>query len=197
MAAPSKVIDTKQPHVMYVERSAVRVVAFNSAGEVAVVYAARDNYYKLPGGGTDPDEEHETAVHREMKEEMGGLIKLREAGCIAITEEYRNDLRQMSYCYCADLVDDSGAPALTKDEVQDELAHSWMAVDEAKRAMAAAEPTTELGRFIKERDLFLLDAATKDVGKWWSIINWVLGCGLEPETLSRHHNNRFSYWNPF
>ncbi|KAK0733013.1 NUDIX hydrolase domain-like protein [Lasiosphaeria miniovina] len=143
MAAPSQVIGLKQPQVKYVDRFVVRVVAFNSAGEVAIIHAKRDNYYKFPGGGIDPDEEHETAVHQEMKEETGCLIKLRQGGCVTITEEYRSDLHQLSHCYSADLVDDSGAPALTEDE--------------AKRAMAATEPTTELSRFIKERDMFLLD----------------------------------------
>jgi 8-oxo-dGTP diphosphatase len=156
-----KIIGTKAADVSYISRSAVRAVVFNAAGEVAIIFAERDNYFKLPGGGIDPGECDLKAVQREMEEETGCLIKIRD-GCIATTEEFRNDLHQISYCYCADLVDDSRKPTLTEDEISDKLSHSWMPVEEAKRAMSAAEPTSELGQFIKERDMYLLDVATRE-----------------------------------
>ena len=126
---PPKTIGTKDPSKPYNDRLAVRVVAFNAAGQVAILYAQRDNYYKLPGGGIDPDEDHATAVHREFAEETGGLIQLRDGGCVATTLEFRGDLRQVSYCYCADLVDGSGKPCLTEDEIGDRLGHLWVAVE--------------------------------------------------------------------
>ncbi|KAK3345816.1 hypothetical protein B0T25DRAFT_520370 [Lasiosphaeria hispida] len=98
---------------------------------------------------------------RESAEETGGLIKLRDGGRVATTQEFRNDLRQVSFCYCADLVDDSGKPSLTEDEISDKLSHSWVDVEEAKKVMAGVQPTSELGRYIKERDLYLLEDATK------------------------------------
>lgn len=156
-----KVIGSQDPAVSYTDRQAVRVVAFNAKGEVAIIYAKRENYYKLPGDGIDPDEEHEAAAKREFQEETGGLIKLRAGECVATTKEYRFDLRQMSYCYTADLVDDSGKPSLTEEEVGDGLGHMWVAVDEGRKLMAAAEPTSEFGRFIKERDVYLLEEATR------------------------------------
>lgn len=166
MAAPAfptpKVIGTKRPEVSYEERSAARVVAFNAAGKVAIVYAKRDGYYKLPGGGIDPGEQHEEAAMREMQEETGGLIKIRSnLGCVATTEEYRNHLHQMSYCYVADVWDDSGSPNLTTEEISHGLGHLWMSVDEAKSKMAQAEPRSELGLYIKERDIYLLEEATR------------------------------------
>lgn len=158
---PSKTLGARKAGVTYVDRLAVRVITFNGAGEVAIIHAKRDNYFKLPGGGIDPDEDHEAAVQREMQEETGCVIKLRDSGCIATTEEYRNDLHQRSYCYCADLVDDSGKPTLTDEEVLDKLGHLWVPVEKAMELMGAAEPTSELGRFIKDRDIFLLDIATR------------------------------------
>ncbi|OBT87950.1 hypothetical protein VE02_04530 [Pseudogymnoascus sp. 03VT05] len=166
MSAPvfptPKVIGTKRPEVSYKKRSAARVIAFNAAGEVAIVYAKREKYYKLPGGGIDPGEQHEMAALREMQEETGGIVKIRsDLGCVATTEEYRNDLHQMSYCYVADVVDDSGSPSLTEDEVNDGLGHLWLSVDEAKTRMAEAEQRSELGLYIKERDIYLLDEAIR------------------------------------
>lgn len=157
---PSKAIGTKNPSMTYTERSSARVVAFNAAGQIAIIYVKKENYYKLPGG-IEPGEDHETALHREMQEETGCLIKLRDVGCIATTEKYRGHLHQVSYCYCADLLDDSGQPNLTNEELEDGLGHSWMSVEEAKRVMVAAEPTSEFGRSVKERDTWLLDVATR------------------------------------
>lgn len=61
-----KVIRTSRPEVSYKARSAARVVAFNAAGEVAIVYAKRKRYYKLPGGGINPGEQHEASALHEM-----------------------------------------------------------------------------------------------------------------------------------
>jgi 8-oxo-dGTP pyrophosphatase MutT (NUDIX family) len=156
-----KVIGTEKADVSYTDRQAVRVVAFNPDGEVAIIYAKRDNYYKLPGGGIEPDEDHATAAKREFQEETGGAIELRSSNCIATTKEFRFHLRQVSYCYVADLVDDTGEPNLSDEEIEDGLGHLWVSVEEAKRLMAAAVPTSEFGRFVKERDIYLLDEATK------------------------------------
>jgi 8-oxo-dGTP diphosphatase len=85
---------------------------------VAITYAMRDNYYKLPSGGIDPGEDHDVAAHREMIEETGGTIKLRESGYIAAIEEFCNDLYPISFCYYVELVDGSRKPDLTKDEIK-------------------------------------------------------------------------------
>lgn len=157
-----KIIGAAQPGASYTDRRAVRVVAFNAAGEVAILYAERENYYKLPGGGIEAGEDHEAAAKREFEEETGGLIKLRSDGCIATTKEFRGHLCQVSYCYCADLVDGSGKPNLTEEEIDDGLAHLWVSVAEAKKLMAAAEPTSDFGRSVKARDMYLLGEATQE-----------------------------------
>lgn len=131
----------------------MRVVTFNAKGELAGLYAKRDNFYKPTGGGIGRGEDHETAVKRWFREATGGLIKLHSNVCVAITKEFRNGPQQVSHCYVADLVDDSGEPALTEGEIGD--GHSWVSVRRAQRTMTVAEPTSELGRFIKERDIYL------------------------------------------
>ncbi|KAI1171309.1 NUDIX hydrolase domain-like protein [Nemania sp. FL0916] len=157
-----KTIGTKQPEVSYVDRYAVRVVTLNATGHVALIHAQKDNYYKLPGGGIELDEEHMVAAAREVQEETGAVVAMRAAaGCIATTEEFRNDLHQISYLYAADVVDASGKPELTADELVDGLTHEWIPVRQALAKMAAAEPTSELGRFIKARDIYLLGEAIR------------------------------------
>ncbi len=49
-----------------------------------------------------------------------------------------------------------GGVELTEEEVEDGLGHEWIAVGEVLTVMGGVVPTSELGRFIQERDLFLM-----------------------------------------
>lgn len=153
---PPKAIGTKRPATSYRDRFAVRVVVQNAAGEVAIIHIKEGNFYKLPGGSVELDEDHMEAAHREVLEETGATISIH-SDCFATTEEYRMDLHQISYCYCADLVDDSGKPELTEEELVDGFSHSWMPFNKALEAIKAAEPTSELGQYIRKRDIYLLE----------------------------------------
>ncbi|KAI1290976.1 NUDIX hydrolase domain-like protein [Xylaria venustula] len=158
----TKVIGNKQPDMLYTDRYAVRAVALNSKGEVALIYAKKGNYYKLPGGGIEADEDHAEAAAREVQEETGAVVSIRKNdGCIANTEEFRNDLHQISYAYIADVVNAVGQPELTEEELADGLIHEWVPVRQALDKMSGVEPTSVLGQFIKERDVYILGEAAK------------------------------------
>ena len=161
-AVHHKVIGSRQLAVTYRDRISVRVVVFNATGEVALMRCAKEDYYKLPGGGVEPGEDQATAAQRELLEETGCLIRLRDGGCFATTEEFRRHNHQVSFCYRADLVEDTGRLDLTEEELEDELTCCWMPAVEARRVMDAAVPTSEFGRFVRERDLWVLDRAVED-----------------------------------
>ncbi|KAL7932634.1 NUDIX hydrolase domain-like protein [Trichoderma chlorosporum] len=162
MNAPNhKIIGTRLPGKSYTNRTSTRVVALKPSGEIAIIYVKEGNYYKLPGGGIEADESHADAALREVKEETGAVIALRNADYFATTEEFRFHLHQTSYCYLADVVDDSGEPCLTEEELADGFVHQWMTVNRALEAMSAAEPTTEFGCFVKERDVYVLTEAMR------------------------------------
>ncbi|KAM0466827.1 hypothetical protein ACHAPV_000336 [Trichoderma viride] len=57
--------------MFYNSRYALRIVALNISGDIAVIYAEKGNYYKLPGGGIDKDEDHHSAAQREVEEKRG------------------------------------------------------------------------------------------------------------------------------
>jgi len=78
-------------------------------------------------------------------------------------EEWRNDLHQHSSCYVARLLEDTGAPELTELERAEGLRHEWLGVGEAIEVMEESRPTSELGRFIRERDLFFVREFAKMV----------------------------------
>jgi len=83
-------------------------------------------------------------------------------------EEWRNDLHQHSYCYVARLLEDTGRPELTEQELAEGLKHEWLSVPEAIAAIRNSKPTSELGKFIKERDLFFVESFAK---LKWSLID--------------------------
>ncbi|KAF2669862.1 hypothetical protein BT63DRAFT_423842 [Microthyrium microscopicum] len=158
---PSKIIGSKQENTNYTERAAVRVITQNSAKQIIIIHAAKENYYKLPGGGVElEDTDHAIAAQREAMEETGCEVTP-EREYFASVEEWRNDLHQFSYCYRATLVKDTGNVELTEDEVEDGLKHEWVSVESALEKMKGAEPTSLLGRFIKERDIFFVQEFLK------------------------------------
>ncbi|KAL7944574.1 NUDIX hydrolase domain-like protein [Trichoderma barbatum] len=156
-----KTIGAKQLETTYICRYAVRVVALKPLKEIAIIYVDKGNYYKLPGGGIKRDEEHLNAARRKVQEETGAIISLRNTNCIATTEELHNNLYQISYCYLADILDATGSPSLTEEERADGLSHQWMPINKALEAIVLVKPTSELGRYIHKRDVYLLTEAKK------------------------------------
>ncbi|KAK4548759.1 hypothetical protein LTR36_008532 [Oleoguttula mirabilis] len=154
-ATARKVIGSKQDRE-YVERTAVRLIIYNGRGEIVILSVAKGSYLKLPGGGIEGEEDHTVAAEREAMEETGCRVSVGNE-CIGVCEEWRNDLHQLSYCYRARLIEDTGAVHLTEEELGDGLQHQWCAPEAALSKMRGSTPTTQLGQFIKERDSFFLE----------------------------------------
>ena len=141
----------------YVDRNAVQVIDPNTDQEKIILYASRGGYYKLPGGGVNADEDHRFAGEREAMEETGCRITM-DAECTATSEEWQNDPHQISYCYAARLVEDTGKTELMDDELVEGLgSQGWMSVETALQKMKTCEPASELGRVFRERDPFFLE----------------------------------------
>ena len=52
-------------------RRAARIVLLDETGQVAIIYASKSNYYKIPGDGVEDGEDFEAAALRETVEESG------------------------------------------------------------------------------------------------------------------------------
>ncbi|KAL7946593.1 NUDIX hydrolase domain-like protein [Trichoderma barbatum] len=156
-----KLIGTRNPSKTYTDRQSTRVVAIQPSGEIALLYVKEGSYYKLPGGGIEAEESQADAAVREVREETGAIVTLRNTGCFATTEEFRLHHHQISFCYLADVVDGTGEPCLTEEELADGYVHLWMTVNQALEAMSAAEPTTDFGCSVKERDIYVLTEAQR------------------------------------
>ncbi|PYI56941.1 NUDIX domain-containing protein [Paenibacillus flagellatus] len=140
----------------YRVRKAARAVVFDLSGRIALLYAEKDRYHKLPGGGIEPGETVVEALRRELLEETGSQIEvLREIGAVI---EYRDkqQLLQLSYGYVVQAVGGHVLPTWTDEERNDGMALLWTDAAEAIRLLGNDRPASYTGKFIRERDLLLL-----------------------------------------
>lgn len=139
-------------------REASRAVIFDENDLIPMLFVAKNNYHKLPGGGIDEGEDKLSALFREVKEETGCEMKI--TGEVGEIIEYRSrfNLKQISYCYLGKITA-KGDPDFTKEELSDGFELVWMPLDEAILKVENDKPKDYEGGFIQQRDLKLLQKA--------------------------------------
>lgn len=141
------------------ERTASRAVAFDNDGKVALVYSEKNNYHKLPGGGVEDGEDFQTAMQRELLEEIGCTVENIEE--LGIIEEYRNKigLHQTSYCYTAQVIK-KDTPKLEPNEIIERYMTKWLDLDIAIEILEKEKDVEHNdGRFMRMRDVTFLKEA--------------------------------------
>jgi ADP-ribose pyrophosphatase YjhB (NUDIX family) len=145
------------------ERETSRAVVFDADGKVALFHATKKNFHKLPGGGIEQGEDIETALRRELMEEIGCSVKnLQELGSV---EEYRNEggMHQISYCFLANVDGEKGAPHLEENEIAAGFETVWVGLEDAIKILESEAPVEAYeGKFMQLRDVtFLKEAQAK------------------------------------
>ncbi|NOQ38179.1 NUDIX domain-containing protein [archaeon] len=146
------------PDKKYRLRKASRAIVINNS-KIALLFVSKHNYHKLPGGGVESGEDLETALHREILEETGCNIKIKQD--IGMIIEYRDDkdMRQESYCYLAEVDGEIKEPSFTEEEKDDGFKLIWVTIDDAIALLKKDRPKTESGKFINKRDLAFIEKA--------------------------------------
>jgi 8-oxo-dGTP diphosphatase len=143
-------------------REAARAIVFDSSNLVGLLYSTKFNYYKLPGGGVELGEDHETALKRECKEEIGCDIEI--LGELGMIIEYRRkySLKQTSFCFTAKVIGEKGVPELTSDEIKEGFETVWLPLEEAiKKVMNNINPGVYEVPYMVTRDITFLQAVVK------------------------------------
>jgi 8-oxo-dGTP diphosphatase len=145
----------------YRVRTAVRAVMADQDGRIALMYAGKKKYYKLPGGGVDEGEDLDIALERELIEETGSKAKVTEdLGQVIEWRDYAT-LHQLSYAYRASLIGEPGMPDFTQHEIDEGFEMRWAdSLDQAATLIDANTSSDDLDvRFMSLRDAAILRSA--------------------------------------
>lgn len=150
-----------QEDIRYQLRRAARAVVTNGTGKVALLFVSHKGYHKLPGGGVERGEDIIGALRREVKEETGCEVELE--GEVGLTIEYRDKIgqKQRSYCFLVKVDGDCGGTAYTDKEQSGGFQLKWVPVSEARELLQKDRPDSYVGKFIRARDLALLEKAAE------------------------------------
>lgn len=118
-------------------RTTIRAIVYKE-NKLLMVYAHKFNDYTFPGGGMKKNEDHMTALKREVKEELGAnhITNMEPFGYM---EEKRYGISsrptvylQTSYYYLVD-VSDFGEQSLADREKEHGVEPVWITIDEAMK----------------------------------------------------------------
>lgn len=146
-------------------RYSARGIIKNSEGKVAVIFKAVKNEYKLPGGGIEGIENKIETFKREILEETGcEITDIKEIG---YTEENKSkeNFKQISYVFKANVQKDLKKLNLTKQEKDEETKVEWMSIEEARekvkrsydKLVASEYDNVYRSKFVVLRDLAIID----------------------------------------
>jgi len=118
---------TKEDILDQVQHVACRGICMMN-GLFAVVHIPVHDIYMFPGGGLEENETIEECVKREVLEETGLNVVVKER-TISIKEVFENDIWTNHYHLC-EIVSQTDQKQLTMEEKELELETKWMSKDE-------------------------------------------------------------------
>lgn len=126
--------DLKENEVLKTRNTVRAIILKNNL--VYMLYSKLYNDYIFPGGGIKDDENHEEALKRELKEELGAN-KIKIIKNVGYIEELRYGInktnstyKQTSYFYLCE-IDSIAAPSYNKREEAQGLTPKWIEISEA------------------------------------------------------------------
>ncbi|SHH76451.1 NUDIX domain-containing protein [Clostridium grantii] len=154
-------IENSKENIKYEIRKAARAVLINENNKIAVLHVAKDNYYKLPGGGVEGNESIYETLSREVYEEVGSDIEVIDE--IGIIFEYRDSFEQLqiSYNYLCKTKGELIETEFTQSEIDHKFTLKWMSFDEAVKEIESYNGNKYVAKFISLRDLYILKETEK------------------------------------
>lgn len=151
--------------VKYEVRKSTRAILIDAFGKVAMMHVSKDDYYKLPGGGVEENEDVLSALKRELREEVGAEIEV--INPVGIIVEYREYFQQLqfSYAFLCHVVGALKETEMTDLEKSQGFEVVWTTLDHAIHLMSEYKGNLYLPKFIVLRDEILLKEAKKVLAK--------------------------------
>lgn len=156
-------VEPNAPHFDYdsfTPRRAARAIVFNG-DKIALIHVKEHNYYMLPGGGLEDDENPQDGLIREVAEELGCVVEIiDEVGSVEVYFD-RWSKKQTDYCYITKRLNET-EKALTDFELEE--GHNVIWADSLQAAMElleGADPLNRDGKLVRARDLLFLKQTEK------------------------------------
>lgn len=145
-------------------RAACRWVVIDENGQVPLLFDSCKKYYKLPGWWMEWEEDKIEAFRREIREETGCEIE-------DITEIWKviekvADWEQINYCMIWKIVS-KWEPHFTDKEIERWCQLKWVNLEDAVSLIKNEETSTDDAKFKQERELYILEKACEELGKWF------------------------------
>jgi 8-oxo-dGTP pyrophosphatase MutT (NUDIX family) len=161
-----------------VERTSVRVVVLDSAGEVLLfrtvdpLTPATGTWWELPGGGMEAGESVAQTAARELREETGLQVPVAGLGPPRWTRSatyLRRGRRILQHelvvaIQIADLAPEPDVHGRTAEELEDYVGHRWWPVAELASSAERFFP----GRLPELIEPFLAGARIEEPFEWWN-----------------------------
>ena len=156
-------VEPNSPHFDYdsfIPRRAARAIVFDG-DKVALIHVKEHDYYMLPGGGLEDDENPQDGLIREVAEELGCIVEI--SGEVGSVEVYfdRWSKKQTDYCYITKRVNEA-EKALADFELEE--GHNVIWADSLQAAMEIIEGANPIncdGKLVRARDLLFLKQTEK------------------------------------
>lgn len=158
-----KIFDNRRTKVgsqPIIYRNAARAIIMKN-GKLLMVYSEKSNEYKFPGGGMEKDESRETALKREVHEEVGHIIKSVNEP-LGYTDQIFNDqyddltyFYQRSYYYFCEVEDEYVGMKLSESETALKFIPKWVTIEEAIHVNQVKVDTDNEYHWT-ERELYIL-----------------------------------------
>lgn len=149
------------PDVLLVDSPSARAVLLDEQGRVPLMYKSVRGYYSLPGGKLDEGEDYETALHREIMEEVGCDIDV--GGLLGEIMEYRvkRGYKKISRCYYGNVRGELCQPVYTKQEKAVGAEIRWVHKHDVIGLMKNSDMDSYSAPFVIKRDVIFLKEAVK------------------------------------
>ena len=147
-------------------RPIARAIVFDDNGYFYFVRAERDDYFgkatliETAGGGVEPNEDLNTAIVRELQEELGATVEI--VCKLGVVDDYYNLIHRHNvnnYFLCKAL--SFGSKHLTEDELESFHLSTLNLTYEEALAEYQKRANTKLGRLVANREIPVLQHAIK------------------------------------
>ncbi|MCB0749352.1 MAG: NUDIX domain-containing protein [Ignavibacteriae bacterium] len=140
-------------------RRATRGIVMNSEGKIALMNVSKQNYYKLPGGGIDPNEDEIKAFKREVMEETGWEIEddIEVLGVVIQVWEPELNNKEIQYNICCKAnATKELTITLTEEELERGFVLEWHSAKEALDLLKALKINNEVIDSMVDRDIAIV-----------------------------------------